>query len=77
MSTKKDFDFQNLDSVSHTFTRTSKGNSEMDNFIEYINTSIHLIDKNSPSGADVQTNNLLYMIVKNGLKYANDICNQK
>jgi len=49
---------------------------EIDNFINYINISTHLINKNLPP-SDIQTNNLLYTIAKNGLEYANDINDKK
>jgi len=49
---------------------------EIDDFVEYINTSTKLINDNM-SEINIQTNNSLYIIAKNGLKYANDINNKK
>jgi DNA-binding transcriptional regulator YiaG len=75
MSVKKDLKYQDCESFLHV-VRTPNKDLEIDNFIEYINTSVRLINNNS-SEPNIQSNNLLHMIAQNGLKYTNDICDQK
>jgi hypothetical protein len=44
---------------------------DIDNFIEHINTSTHLINNNLPE-TDIKANHSLYNIAKTGLAYIND-----